>query len=182
MGLRPRALVHALPFLFLSGCIYHAAYPDSWPRLSDVPSDDCRQHEGTYADRGEMPDSSLQPSLTRELFGPHTEWLIATRVSFTRPHRELLGITVWSGNQRLFTRTVEAQAGDFVCEAGRLIIHDRRWFAVNVLAGREAVTAELYRSEEFLVVQVRTFNAGVFIIVPMAGIMTAWYRFKRLDE
>lgn len=36
--------------------------------------EDCRQVAGSYADRGEMPDSAVQPSLTRELSGHHTEW------------------------------------------------------------------------------------------------------------
>ena len=74
------------------------------------------------------------------------------------------------------------QAGHFVCEAGRLIIHSRRWFVVNVVAGREDVKAELSVSGKYLVAQVRTFTAGVITIVPIVGITTNWYRFPRLCE
>jgi hypothetical protein len=42
------------------------------------------------------------------------------------------------------------QAGDFVCEAGCLIIHSRRRFVVNVVVGGEDVKAELSVSGEYL--------------------------------
>jgi hypothetical protein len=104
------------------------------------------------------------------------------RGMFSLPRTGLLDVAGWSGETTLFNRTLATQAGDFVCETGRLIIHSRRWFVVNVVAGREDVTAELSISGEYLVAQIRAFTAGVITIVPIVGITTNWYRFPRLCE
>lgn len=81
----------------------------------EQPPRGCRQVAGSYADHGEMPDSAVQPSLTRELFGHHTEWPVATRGAFSLPRTGLLDVAVWSRETTLFNRTLATQAGDFVC-------------------------------------------------------------------
>jgi len=173
----------ALLVPLLSGCVFHAPYPAAWPTLPASGAEDCRHFEGSYADRGEIPDSSVQPSLTRELFGYHSEWPGAKRVAFSLTGTEILEIAVWSGDVHLFTRTLTTQTGDFACEAGRLVIHSRRWFAADVVLGRENVRVELSLVGRHLVAQIRTFTAGVIvIIVPVVGSTTNWYRFPRLPE
>lgn len=158
-------------------------YPPSWDPLVPPPSADCRHLQGMYSDRGQTRDGQTVRSLTRELFGFREEWKPATKVQLELPSAEVLAVTVWAGEERLFTRNLHARTGDFTCEAGKLIVRDKRWVAEDLVTGHEKVALELHHSDGYLVARVRELTlAMVFILVPLVADATHWYRFPRLQN
>jgi hypothetical protein len=179
-----QVLLPLLTIACLAGCaVGDLKYPASWEPLVPAASKDCRNFEGAYADRGEQPGHPSRPSLTRNLFGQHSGWESATRVEFSLPAAEQLEVTVWADSNRLLSRTLSAQGGDFSCEMGRLTLRDKRWVASELIAGREHATIELSDAVEFLVAHVNEVTYGlIFVVVPVAADATHWYRFPRLKE
>jgi hypothetical protein len=177
-----RILIATLPLFLLSACVANRPYPESWSPLPLPPTEDCRHFEGSYGDRGEMPGFAGQPSLTQQLFGTSSGWKRATRVSFSLQRDDVLEVTVWEGMSLLFTRTLTSQAGQFTCEAGRLVVRDRRGVSGPGVAGLESVTITLSATDDYLVAQVKDFGVGLAMILPVAGTTTSWYRFPRARE
>ena len=179
-----RGLILAAPAFFLfSACAVHRPYPAAWEPLPPPPTADCRHFDGKYRDRGEIPGiPQAQPSLTQLLFGTSSGWKRATLVSFSLKENDTLEVTVWEGMNSLFTRTLTSQAGHFACEAGRLVIRDRRGVSGRGVAGFESVTVTLSTTGDNLVAQVTDVGVGLALILPVAGTTTSWYRFPRERE
>lgn len=166
----------------LGGCsVIDQQYPATWDPLPPSMPASCVNFAGSYADRGEMTDSTAQPSLTYGLFGPHSGWQNVRRVDFAFPQPEALEITAWDAEKPLFTRQLSTNAGDFACKQGRLIVRSKRWVAADLIAGREDVTIEFALAGPRLVahLQEKTYGA-IFAVVPIAGTAARWYRFARL--
>ncbi|HXM81922.1 MAG TPA: hypothetical protein VN929_08330 [Burkholderiales bacterium] len=166
--------------LFIGGCAAVYPYPMAWDPLLPPTSTDCNQYQGSYSDKADSPDR-VKPSLTRELFGFNTDWETGTRVDFSFPLDDALEVTVWAGAEKLFTRTLTAAEGEVACDAGRLIVRNKRWVRSDVLLAHEKATLTLQKSGDYLVAQVEERTTGLFfVIVPIMGTTTHWYRFARL--
>lgn len=166
----------------LAGCaVMEQDYPAAWDPLPLANAKSCDRFAGSYADRGETAGERTQPSLTYGLFGHHSEWKDADRVTLALPQDGVLEITVWDGDKPLLKRTLSAQAGEFKCKDGTLVVRSKRWVAADVVAGREDVTIELTRANGKLVAHVRESTYGtIFAVVPIVGTAGHWYRFARL--
>jgi hypothetical protein len=170
--------------LLLAGCsVADDPYPAAWDSLPAETLSNCREFNGTYADRGEAPRHAGKPSLTRELFGKDGPWEKAVSVELDLPSDEALDIRVSAPGATPFSRRLSAKAGDFACDRGRLIVHSKRWVASDLMSGRESVTVEMHQGERHLVTRVNESMIGVmFMVVPLTGESARWYRFLRLDR
>jgi hypothetical protein len=166
--------------LCLFGCAAVNPYPAAWEPLPVSSSTDCKQFEGSYADRADSGDN-VKPSLTRELLGFNTDWEKATRVDVSLPRGDALEVTVWSGADKLLTRTFSAAQGELACDAGRLVLRNTRWVRADVMLVREKAKLTLHRTGGYLVAQVEDDMTGLFfVIVPIVGSVTNWYRFAKM--
>ena len=179
-AVRAAVLVCLLPVL--AACaVTDEQYPLAWEPLLPPTARDCERFAGMYADRGEAPQSRVQPSLTYGLFGHHSAWQNAHRVDFAFPDADTLQVTVRDTDKPLFTRSLSARKGEFACRDGRLDVRSRRWVAGDVMAGREDVAIEFHDAPSQLVARVRERAYGtIFAVVPIAGTATHWYRFPRI--
>lgn len=173
---------HALLWCFvlpLAACaVGDDPYPFQWGPLP--VTDDCRGFAGIYADRGERPAEPYPASLTRELFGPDSPWASATAIRFDFLADDVLEVTVTGKDAKPFVRRFTAAAGDLRCDAGRLLLRDRRWFYSGTMSGRESVAATMHETVGHLVVHIRERTTGMmFMAVPLAGDSSRWYRFPR---
>jgi hypothetical protein len=165
----------------IQGCaIGDPVYPANWDPLVPSASVDCQRLEGTYADRGQTRDRLSARSFTRELFGYREEWKAATHVQLRFLSEEVLQVTIWAGDSKVSERNLHAATGDFSCEAGRLLVHDKRWVAEDLVAGHENVVIELHDQGTHVVALVKEFTfALAFVVVPFIADATHWYRFQR---
>ena len=177
-----KAALAALLLAFVTACaVTDEQYPATWEPLALPAAADCGRFAGSYADRGEAPESRVQPSLSYGLFGHHSAWQNAHRVDFAFPEAGVLQITVRDTDKALFTRTLSAAKGELACPEGRLVVRSRRWVAGDVMAGREDVTIEFHDAPSQLVARVRERAYGtIFAVVPIAGTAVHWYRFPRI--
>ena len=186
-AMRTPSLALVAPLLsLLSACATHRPYPvAAWGPLPAPPAEDCRHFEGSYGDRGEpIPGAKQQPSLSSELFfedySPDNEKLArATRVSFSLPTDDVLDVTVWEGATPLLVRSLK-RPKNFECEAGRLVIRRSGLVTANMGFGWGSVAFTFHSTDDYLVGQRKDSEAGVvFLVVPMKGSGTTWYRFAR---
>jgi hypothetical protein len=166
----------------LAGCsVVDAPYPAAWELLSPAAVQDCLRFQGTYADRGEAPGQELRPSLTRELFGPDSQWAKATSIRFEFASEEALEVTVNVERGDPVVRRLSGKSGEFACERGTLVLNSRRWVASDLMSGRETVKIELHQADPFLVTHVyETITGVMFLVVPLSGESARWFRFPRL--
>jgi len=166
----------------LSACAVHQPYPlAAWGPLPPPPSEDCARFAGSYRNEGQMPGYEARPSLGVELFGK-PELARATRIGFSLPTSNTLTVTVWEGTKRVSSRTLTSP-GDFDCKAGRLVVRGRRFFAESAVAGWQSDTITLRSTDDYLVAQVEEFGVGlIFLVIPVGGKSTSWYRFPREHE
>jgi hypothetical protein len=166
--------------LVVAGCAAINPYPAAWDPLPAPSSSDCKHFEGIYSDKAESSDR-VKPSLTRELFGFNTDWEKATRVDFSLPRDDTFEVTVWNGTDKMMTRTFSAAEGELACDAGRLILRNTRWVRADVMIAREKAKLTLHKAGDYLVTEVEDDLTGLFfVIVPIVGSVTNWYRFARL--
>lgn len=166
----------------IQGCaIGNPNYPLNWDPLVPSATVDCRRFEGFYADRGQTRDGLTAPSLTRELFGYREEWKAANRIELRFPSDDVLTARVWANDKLLSTRNLHTSTGDFACNAGELIVRDKRWVAEDLVAGHENTTIVLHHTGGQLVALVKEFTFAVaFLVVPFVADATHWYRFPRI--
>jgi hypothetical protein len=166
----------------LAGCtVTDQPYPAAWDPLPPPAPGDCARFAGSYADRGETAGTRAQPSLTQGLFGPHSAWKEADRVDFSLPREGVLDVTAWDDGQPLIRRSFTAEAGEFSCNRGQLVVRSRRWVAEDIIAGRQRITIEFSDAAPQLVAHVKESTYGtIFAVVPIAGSAAHWYRFPRL--
>ncbi len=166
--------------LVVAGCAAVNPYPAAWDPLPAPSSTDCKRFEGRYADKADSNDN-VKPSLTRELFGFNTDWEKATRVDFSLPRDDTLEVTVSSGTDKMMTRTFSAAEGELACDAGRLILRTTHWTRADVMLAREKAKLTLHRAGDYLVAEVEDDLTGLFfVIVPIVGSVTNWYRFAKV--
>jgi hypothetical protein len=166
--------------LCLVGCTAVNPYPAAWDPLYPSAAADCKLFQGGYSDKADSHDN-VKPSLTRELFGYNTDWEKATRVDFSLARDDMLEVIVWSGTDRLLTRTFSAAEGALACDTGRLILRDTRWTRADVMLAREKAKLTLHRAGDYLVADVEDNMTGLFfVIVPIVGTTTNWYRFAKI--
>src|SRR5438132_6108832 len=118
--------------LCLAGCAAVNPYPAAWEPLYPSAAADCKLFQGGYSDKADSRDN-VKPSLTRELFGFNTDWENATRVDFLLPRDDALEVTVWSGTDKMMTRTFSAAEGELGCDAGRLVLQKTQWTRADVM-------------------------------------------------
>jgi hypothetical protein len=173
-----------LPFLLglLAGCtVADNPYPIAWDPIPVPAAADCRQFEGTYADRGESFGQTVKPSLTRELFGASSPWEKVSSVRLELAPEDSVDVTVAGEGLKPETRRFSIKAGEARCDRGRLELLARRWVASDLMSGRESVKIELNQADPFLVTHVRESTTGVmFLVVPLSGESARWFRFPRL--
>jgi hypothetical protein len=173
----------ALVCLALTGCaVAEYPYPAAWDPLVPRPDSDCREFQGSYADRGERDDDpEHKPSLTRELFGDLSDWEEAKTVRIAATGPGVFEVTVSGDQGRIFSRKLDRS--DYACRGGRLIVRDRRWVVGYIMSGRQHVEVELNDDGRRVVAQVEEIGYGVmFIIFPVVGTGRHWYRFERLAQ
>ncbi|MEW5891445.1 MAG: hypothetical protein AB1768_20985 [Pseudomonadota bacterium] len=113
-----------------------------------------------------------------ELFG-RLELVRADRVSLSFPTSETVNVTVWEATRPVFARTLTSP-GDFVCKGGRMVVRARRFLAESAVSGWQSVTITLSGADDYLVGQVEEVGVGlVFLVLPVGGETTSWYRFRR---
>ena len=166
----------------LAGCtVADTPYPIGWDPIPAPAAADCRQFEGTYADRGEAFGTTERPSLTRELFGADSPWAKAASVRLEISAEEAVEVTVAGEGVKPEPRRFSLKAGEARCERGRLQLVSRRWVASDLMSGRESVRIDLEQADPFLVTHVRESITGVmFLVVPLSGESARWLRFQRL--
>ena len=166
----------------LAGCtVADNPYPIAWDPIPVPAAADCRQFEGTYADRGEAFGQAARPSLTRELFGADSPWEKASSVHLEFTAEDSVEVTVSGESRKPETRRFSIKAGEARCDRGRLELLARRWVASDLMSGRESVKIELNQADPFLVTHVRESTTGVmFLVVPLSGESARWFRFARL--
>src|SRR2546426_1070907 len=108
------ALPVAAALFVLAGCAAVNPYPAAWEPLRPSAAADCKLFQGGYSDKADSRDN-VKPSLTHELFGFNTDWEDATRVDFSLPSDDALEVTVWSGTDKMLTRTLSAAEGELAC-------------------------------------------------------------------
>ena len=166
--------------LVVAGCAAVNPYPAAWEPLYPSASADCKLFQGGYSDKGDSSDN-VKPSLTRELFGYNTNWEKATRVDFSLPRDDALEATVWSGTDKMMTHTFSAAEGELACDAGRLILRTTHWTRADVMLAREKAKLTLHSAGDYLVAEVEDDLTGLFfVIVPIVGSVTNWYRFAKV--
>jgi hypothetical protein len=154
-------------------------YPVGWDPVVTTPGSDCKDFQGTYADRGQAGHTG-QASLSRELFGKDGPWQTASNVHLSFPQPDLLDVTV-TPSPKPFVRRFSTKTGELRCEGGMLLLRNRRWVYSDLMSGREDVRLELHRSGNYLVAHVNeTMMGAMFMVVPLTGESTRWYRFSRL--
>jgi hypothetical protein len=168
--------------LSLAGCaVGDDRYPPGWDPLTASPALGCRHLEGSYADRGEGTGHPGAASLTRELFGQDGPWEKATRVRIAFAPEDAVEVTVSVTDGSPFVRRFAAKTGEFTCERGQMVLRNRRWIYSDVMSGRETVKIELQDAGQHLAAHVHESTTGVmFMVVPLSGESTRWYRFARL--
>lgn len=166
----------------LAGCsVADNPYPMAWDPIPAPAAADCRQFEGTYADRGEAYGQTARPSLTRELFGAGSPWEKATTVRLQFAAEDSIDVTVSGEGLKPETRRFSTKAGDARCDHGRLEFRTRRWVASDLMSGRESVKIEFSQADPYLVTHVYESVTGVmFLVVPLSGESARWFRFQRL--
>lgn len=166
----------------LAGCsIADNPYPMAWDPIPAPAAADCRQFEGTYADRGEAYGRTERPSLTRELFGADSPWEKVTTVRLQFAAEDSVEVTVSAEGLTPQTRRFSTKAGEARCDRGRLELLSRRWVASDLMSGRESVKIEFSQADPYLVAHVYESITGVmFVVVPLSGESARWFRFQRL--
>jgi len=166
----------------LAGCrVADNPYPMAWDPIAVPTSSDCRQFEGTYADRGEAYGQTARPSLTRELFGEASPWEKAAAVRLQFAAEDSIEVTVSAEGMKPETRRFSIKAGEARCDRGRLELNARRWVASDLMSGRESVKLEFSQADPYLVTHVYESVTGVmFLVVPLSGESARWFRFQRL--
>jgi len=166
----------------LAGCtVADTPYPIDWDPIPAPAADDCRQFEGTYADRGEAFGQTARPSFTRELFGADSPWEKAASVRLALTTEDSVEVTVSGEGLKPATHRFGIKAGEARCDRGRLTLAAKRWVASDIMSGRESVKIELNQSDPFLVTHVHESITGVmFLVVPLSGESARWFRFPRL--
>jgi len=166
----------------LAGCtVADNPYPIAWDPIPAPAAPDCRQFEGTYADRGEAFGQTERPSLTRELFGAGSPWEKASSVRLELAAEDSVEVTVSGEGLKPETRRFSIKAGEARCDRGRLELAAKRWVASDLMSGRESVKIELSQSDPFLITHVYQSITGVmFLVVPLSGESARWFRFARL--
>ncbi len=166
----------------LAGCtVADKPYPIDWDPISAPAAEDCRQFEGTYADRGEAFGETERRSLTRELFGASSPWEKAGSVRLEFATEDSVAVTVSGEGMKPETRRFSIKAGEARCDRGRLELAAKRWVASDLMSGRESVKIELNQADPFLVAHVYESVTGVmFLVVPLSGESARWFRFPRL--
>jgi hypothetical protein len=166
----------------LAGCtVADNPYPIGWDPISAAADADCRQFQGTYADRGEAFGQTAKPSLTRELFGASSPWEKVSSVRLEFAAEDSVEVTVAGEGLQPETLRFSLKAGEARCDRGRLELLARRWVASDLMSGRESVKIELNQADPFLVTHVRESITGVmFLVVPLSGESARWLRFQRL--
>lgn len=206
-----RASAAAVAFASLSGCmVVDAPYPLEWDVLPAPAATHCRYLAGRYADRGQssehpgeltkqsspavQPSQTKQPSapprqgsvteersFTRELLGEDSPWQNALEFMVQTPSDDVAVFTVVDRNGSSVSRSFTVQSGQLECDAGRMILHNKRWVASTLLSGRENITMELQRGGDYLVAHVSERDTGLaFAVVPLSGESARWMRFRRL--
>ena len=165
----------------LAGCsVADNPYPMAWDPIPAPAAADCRQFEGTYADRGEAFGRTEQPSLTRELFGADSPWEKVTTVQLQFAAEDSVEVTVSAEGLKPETRRFSTKAGEARCDRGVLELRSKRWFASDLMSGRESVKIELSQADPYLVTHVYESVTGVmFLVVPLSGESARWFRFPR---
>jgi hypothetical protein len=167
--------------LLASCTVADTPYPIAWDPIPAPAAADCRQFEGTYADRGEAFGQTARPSLTRELFGADSPWEKAASVRIELAAEDSVEVTVSGEGLKPETRRFSLKAGEARCDRGRLELVSKRWVASDIMSGRESVKIELNQSDPFLVTHVYESITGVmFLVVPLSGESARWFRFPRL--
>lgn len=172
------------PLALLAGCsVADNPYPMAWDPIPVPTAADCRQFEGTYADRGEAYGQTARPSLTRELFGESSPWEKAATVRLQFTAEDSIEVTVSAEGLKPETRRFSIKAGEARCERGRLELSTRRWVASDLMSGRESVKIEFSQADPYLVTHVFESVTGVmFLVVPLSGESARWFRFPRLKS
>lgn len=125
-----------------------------------------------------MVGHEAQPSLALELFG-RLELVRADRVSLSFPTSETVNVTVWEATRPVFAKTLTSP-GDFICDGGRMVVRARHFLAESAVSGWQSVTITLSSADDYLVGQVEEVGVGlVFLVLPVGGETTSWYRFRR---
>ena len=76
-----------------------------------------------------------------------------------------------------------AEAAEFLCKSGRIVVRGKRWIATDLVMGRQGVVIEMSDAPKYLVVKVNEETYGtLFVVVPIAGTAQHWYRFARLSR
>ena len=178
-----RATLLALPAALLLGAcsVAEYQYPSAWDPLPAAPAG-CGHLAGTYADRGEAGGQPGEaPSLALQLFGPNSPWEKAVSVTLALPSADALEVTVSDRSGPIVTRLLKANADEFACKAGRLVVRGKRWIATDLVMGRQGFVVELAAAPKYLVAKVNEETYGtLFVVVPIAGTAQHWYRFPRI--
>jgi len=170
-----------------TGCSYHAAYPEYWPAIHSTAGNVCPEIAGRFHNAGQRRVSeggSAQyqpPYLSSYFFTDMNKAAGATKILISWASTEHLQIRAEDNNGILMT--TEMQLGkDFTCQEGSMIIKNNRTVAENVSGYERIVYLLSSATDGSLVVQIKSWAAGLVFVVPVAGSSTEWQRFQSIKQ
>jgi len=180
---RALAVWAAFALLIATGCVTVEPYPSSWG-APPTAGGNCESITGAYADNGTRADGTpvrlsfwLNPTVTSsspERFQLSKDLAEAEQVELDLKGT-LLEISAIGPNVRR-AWTFDSSKGQFRCHEGVLRI--ARWHVDNdivILANKD--TMDLYRTQDYLLVNTHGGGAGLAMVVPVAGYSSVWARF-----
>ena len=174
-----RNITIILIVLIIAGCAFSEEYPDEWADLAQSPDErigSCPAIEGVYQDKSTIGDNPLfaSQSLANMLHSAlnGTTSIDATTVEISQPSESTILVTP-SGLDGFY---LSADEGHFSCEDGAIDLGSHGMFGGDGYSlGGGSTSYYLYKSEDNeLILQEKTFVAGVFIIIPIAGFIMDW--------
>lgn len=184
--LTSRAFV-ALALFGIGGCITVEHFPSSW---GAVPTGgQCESVAGAYESKGARADGTvvslaswLNPTLHSN--NPEQVQMVSDLAHAQTVELSLaatsLNITAIEGTARR-TWTLDSSKGQFRCRDGAIRL--ARWHVDNdivLMASKD--TMDLYRTEDYLLVNVHGGGAGLAMVVPAAGYSSTWARFHVREQ
>ena len=168
-----------LPIIFvLLSCVSRQVYPDVWNPVDISQSGRCPDITGEYNNEGEDGHLPYKPDLFLYLYDRNSKYQKASHVSIRQSDEKNVEIIFLNKGQAISKRSLSADSGDFYCEDGFLKIKYKEFIQEFGIAGNVWYTAGFAKSGKDLILKQDRVALMMFLIFPVTGGGTSWYRFK----
>ncbi len=189
-GTMRNTLITLVMLSVICSCVHFQRHPDSWnPNQQDANQSGCPQISGLYENIGKDPKGNRvvlanilnyninhDPTKHREWESTWKELGEAQSVELTLSGDDILTVTA-TGEGASKTWSFERSKGQFKCEKGMLMLHQRGNGSGDNMVAYESSTIDLIHVNNALVVHRHGGSAGVMLLIPAAGYDSTWARF-----